>query len=318
MAEKFIPNGDVAFDMMAYHFAQHIAQEPGRFAVSREDSDALSAAVAAYRAALQAARAPGTRSQGATYAKEQARAEAERHIRRLANLIRHNDAVDAQAKFALKLRERPAKATPQTLPDEPPRLKFVRALHEGNGAAPVHELVFYEFHSFSKSKPPGAARIELFVDLIPPDEPIPAHPGANHGGRPWYLRSYTRNPIVLAPPMARVPMRVVYWARWADSMGNVGPFSATAAAWIEGGSHHMLPGGMGMGRPGQPQPQLINDATPVGPAGRERKYFVALVEAQYESMNARHVESSPALPAPAQGERREPRQLEGPAAEEAA
>jgi hypothetical protein len=40
-----------------------------------------------------------------------------------------------------------------------------------------------------------------------------------------------------------------------------------------------------------------------------------LVEAQYESMNARHVESSPALPAPAERERR---QLEGPAVEEAA
>jgi hypothetical protein len=35
--------------------------------------------------------------------------------------------------------------------------------------------------------------------------------------------------------MARVPMRVVYWGRWADSVGNVGPFSATAAAWIEAG-----------------------------------------------------------------------------------
>jgi hypothetical protein len=133
------------------------------------------------------------------------------------------------------------------------------------------------------------------------------------------LRSYTRNPIVLAPPMARVPMRVVYWARWADSSGDVGPFSATAVAWIEGGSHQHLPGGTGMGRfgLGTPQPpRLIEDATPAGPAGRERKYFVALVEAQYESMNARRVvEASPALPEPRE---REPRQIEGPASEKAA
>jgi len=316
MGEKFIPNGDVAFDQMAHNFAQDIAREPERFAIAQEDSDALSAAVAAYRAAFRAARAPISRSPRATRAKAEARAEAERHIRRLANMIRHNDAVDARAKHALKLRARPAKAKTQSVPDEPPRLKFVRALHEGNGSSPVHELEFREFHSEAKTKPPGAVRVELFVDLVPPDEPIPAHPGANHGGRPWYLRSFTRNPIVLAPPMARVPMRVVYWARWADSSGNVGPFSATAAAWIEGGSHHLLPGGMGMGRFGQPQPQLMNDATPVGPAGRERKYFVALVEAQYETMNARPVvESSPALPKPAD---RAPRRLEGPAAEEAA
>jgi hypothetical protein len=56
-------------------------------------------------------------------------------------------------------------------------------------------------------------------------------------GTSLYLRSYTRSPIRLTPPMAKVPMRIVYWARWADSTGNVGPFSATAAAWIEGGNY---------------------------------------------------------------------------------
>ena len=101
----------------------------------------------------------------------------------------------------------------------------------------MHELSFFDFTTRSTRKPEGAVRLELFVDLVLTDEPIPARPGANHGGRPWYLRSYTRSPIVLAPPMASVPMRVVYWGRWADSVGNVGPFSATAVGWIEGGSH---------------------------------------------------------------------------------
>ena len=110
----------------------------------------------------------------------------------------------------------------------------------------MHELTFASLDG--KSKPPGAMRLELFVDLIPPDEEIPAYPGANHAGRPWYLRSYTRSPIKLTPPMARVPMCVVYWGRWADSTGNVGPFSATAVAWIEGGTHALLPGGTGFTR----------------------------------------------------------------------
>ncbi len=35
-------------------------------------------------------------------------------------------------------------------------------------------------------------------------------------------------------------MRVVYWARWADATGEVGPMSAAAAGWVEGGSHHLM------------------------------------------------------------------------------
>lgn len=80
-------------------------------------------------------------------------------------------------------------------------------------------------------------RVELFIDLIAPEAEIPTHPGATRAARPFYLRSYTRSPIRLIPPMADVPMRVVYWARWADTAGNVGPFSATAVGWVESGSH---------------------------------------------------------------------------------
>src|SRR5690242_90192 len=107
--------------------------------------------------------------------------------------------------------------------------------------------------------------MELFVDLIPPDEPIPAYPGANLGGRPWYLRSFTRNPIIIAPPMPRVPMRVVYWGRWADSVGNVGPFSATTVGWIEGGTHHALPGGAGTGIGRVKALPIFDDARDPGP-----------------------------------------------------
>lgn len=173
----------------------------------------------------------------------------------------------------------------------------MRALHEC-GATPVHELEFRAHDASSGARPAGAVRLELFVDLIPPDEPIPAHPGANYGSRPWYLRSYTRSPIKLAPPMARVPMRVVYWGRWADSMGNVGPLSATAVGWIEGGSHWGLPGGAamafgGLGGLGARPTPMLDVATATGPAHREPTYRVAVLEVQYESLNPR------VLPAPA-------------------
>ena len=50
----------------------------------------------------------------------------------------------------------------------------------------------------------------------------------------WYLRSYTTSPIHVDFPKANQPMRVVYWARWADAKGNVGPFCRTVVARVEG------------------------------------------------------------------------------------
>jgi hypothetical protein len=304
MSEKFIPNGDFDFVTMAENFARTIAADPARFAVSQLDAEALSVAVVNFRAALNAARGNSSRSAVATRAKEEARAVAEKIVRRLASVIRVNDGISAASKMSLGMRERPAKVKQQPVPAEPPRLRFVRALHE-SGATPLHELEFGELHKFQRSgRPDGAVRLELFVDLIPPEEAIPGHPGANHSGRPWYLRSFTRSPIVLAPPMTRVPMRVVYWGRWADSSGNVGPFSATAVAWIEGGSSHSLPGGIGMVVPGARQPAaLLEEANP--PGRRAQTISVLVMEAQYQSFHPQQVPQA----AP---------QLQGPAMEEAA
>ena len=146
---------------------------------------------------------------------------------------------------------------------------------------------------------------------------MPTHPGVSHGSWAWYLRSYTRSPIKVVPPIANVPMRVVYWGRWADSLGNVGPFSATAVAWIEGGTHRFLPGGVGMGTlgsiGGREEVPVLDVERADGPAKRDEKYSVAVLEAKYASLAPQQV--PPALPEPVEGE---VRQLEGPPQSEAA
>jgi hypothetical protein len=303
VSRKFIPNGDLDFATKAECFARTLLAEPERYDVPRGEAEALDAAVKRYRATLQATRSGG-RSQAATRAKEDARGEAEQIMRRLGHLVRLNKRIDAPSKILLGIRERTARPKMTPCPQEPPRLRFVRALHQA-GASPRHELSFTSY-DMKRARPDGAVRLELFVDLVSPDEPIPSHPGANLGGRPWYLRSFTRTPIVLAPPMPRVPMRVLYWGRWADSAGGVGPFGATCAAWIEGGTHGShLPGGIGL-HFGRPQPKLI-DHEPAQPAGRDERYSVAVLEVHYQSFHAH------ALPAPAAAAAgNEPRQLEGP------
>ena len=308
MSKKFIPNGDLDFATMAEAFARNVAKEPERFGVAQSDVEEMTAKVVRFRATLQKSRFGAGKSEAATREKAESRGEAEQVIRRLAHIMRVNPRLDAAGRVLLGLRQRTARAKPQSVPAEPPRLRFVRALHEGNGATPVHELEFKAYDS-GTSRPEGAVRLELFVDLVPPEEKIPSHPGANLASRPWYLRSYTRSPVKLTPPIARVPMRVVYWGRWADSSGNVGPFSATAAGWIEGGSHHGLPGDVATYF-GKPATRLMeHEPAAPGPAERERHYSVAELEAQYETYNPQRAVPSPQLPAPQEQERR---RLEGP------
>lgn len=295
---KFIPNGDLDFRAMARGFAATIAKDPDAYVVSREDAEALTLAVQRYGDALQRARFGGGRSSKATFEKDAARADLEKIIRWTATLIRANEKIDPAAKFALNLSERPAKAARKLCPQEPPRLRFVQALHRASAGSPMHELRFSSLDH--KPKPQGATRLELFVDLIAPDEPIPVRPGDNHGGRPWYLRSYTRSPIRIVPPMAKVAMRVVYWARWADSTGNVGPFSASAAGWVEGGniSHRAMRIG-DMGRSfnrDDERPVAIEDRREEL-APRERDYAVAVIEAHYVSLMSGRPATN-ALPSP--------------------
>lgn len=316
MSKKFIPNGDLDFVMKAESFARTLLKDVDRYEIPRGDAEELDVAVKAYRAALNVARSGGGRSAAATRAKEDARAQAEQIMRRLGHLVRLNKKLDGASKIALGIRERTARPKATPCPQEPPKLRFVRALHE-SGASPMHELKFTAM-DWTKAKPEGAVRLELFVDLVAPDEPVPTHPGANLGSRPWYLRSYTRSPIVIAPPMPRVPMRILYWARWADSAGGVGPFSATAAAWIEGGTHHSLPGGFALQLDrSRPQPKMLDTDQPQQPAERDERYRVAVLEVHYQSFHTHAASAS--LPAPETAQaglsQSETRQLEGPAAE---
>jgi hypothetical protein len=116
--------------------------------------------------------------------------------------------------------------------------------------------------------------------------------------------------------MARVPMRVVYWGRWADSSGEVGPISATCVAWVEGGTDRFLPGGAGMVYSGLGSPKsipILEDATMPGaggPANREPIYRIAILEVQQQSLRGPEISEPPLPPLP--------RQIEGPAETEAA
>lgn len=295
------------------NFAKNVADDPAKYHVAQEDVDALVTTVDAFLAALQANFSPVTRNQLTTRAKLESRAKAEEIIRRIGHMIRADNKIENSAKAVLRIRERAKRSRKSRCPVEPPRLTFVRARHTTTAATPMHELKFSSAESWGKSKPQGATRLELFVDLIPPEGPVPSNPGATASGRPWYLRSFTRSPIVIEPPMARVPMRVVYWARWADNTGNVGPFSQTVEGWISFSNQRARPVLMG-----RQQAQLIKTDTSKQLVD-ESTYSVAVIEAHYLTVNTRAMrEENPKLEAPKlEVTVREMKQIEGPAPIEA-
>ena len=92
-------------------------------------------------------------------------------------------------------------------------------------------------------------------------------------------------------------------------MGNVGPFSATAVGWTEGGTHRKLPLVLGKLK----TTPVIEDYAASGPAHREKTYVVALLEEQYRAFNPQ----TPANQLPAAASENGPRRL-GPAQGEAA
>ena len=250
---KFVPSADSDFAMTANNFAEYLARHAEACGVTPDDVAEVREAVDAFRSALTATLQQFERSSKNTWQKNEARKAAEKIVRKHANVIRSNPDVGDFHKFALRLKRTKRSASPKVrkCPAHPPLLHFIGSrdgvrgdLAQGSGSG-AHILRFRAMEDrdpkdagmVRKAKPDGAARIELYMDLIPVGEPVPTHPmeRAQEGkGWPLYLRSFTTNPIEVEFPVPREPHLVVYWARWAGVTGDTGRFSRTCVARLEG------------------------------------------------------------------------------------
>jgi hypothetical protein len=235
MAGRFIPDSDVEFANMAKQFADRIAQDPRRYTLSDQDAEELSRKVQAFRDALAKTLWRPKRTAIAVIAKDERRKEAEEIVRRFGRIIRASHQISAADKLAARVKERSKSLRKRKCPAAPPQVWFQGAIGDVGAGCPLHQLRVEPGYNFRGEQPrDGAVRMELFVDLVAPGEPMPAFPGEAMGGRPWYLGSFTKSPIRVAPPVPPTPMLVVYWVRWADSSCRTGPFSRTCEARWEG------------------------------------------------------------------------------------
>jgi hypothetical protein len=190
VGQKFIPDGDSDFALMAKGFARHLSSDPSTYHIPDDVAREIAAAVETYRKALAANTWRYTKSMKTSREKNMARERAERLIRDAANLIRANRQIDSQARWLLGMKERSTRPKRRGCPQTPPKLSFV----EANVIKGVHVIRFRDpfGKESSDAKPAGAERLELYYDLVPPGEPIPQHPGERTGGHKLYLRSFKR------------------------------------------------------------------------------------------------------------------------------
>lgn len=247
---RFIPPKDSDFAYMSRKFASHVVEHAERLEVPAEKMEELRAAAAVFREALCRSLYHRTAGPKATSEKNDARKHAEKVVRATARYLRGavEEKLTGIDRLMLNMPERPKRAKRLECPQVAPELRFVGAVgphgtqvHVGNA---VRHILEYgnDFDHSSSAKPHGAARLELFVELVPVGEPIPSHPAERSGGRLWYVRSYTTSRFEVTFPVMDdgTPMLVCYWGRWADSSGGVGPFSQTCVARVEGAAEMAL------------------------------------------------------------------------------
>jgi hypothetical protein len=233
-SKKFIPDADSDFAYTALVFARKIEADPARYHLTPEDAAYIAKAVKEFRSALAKATDRHTRTQPTIRAKNAARKTAEKIVRAYGRVIRSNPAISDEDKSSVRIYERKKKCTRKPCPKTAPYIRYLGAYDDGGPGSIRHVLKFKDhFCSTTDALPDGAERLELFVEWVPQGERIPQSPEEMYG-RPWYLRSFTRSRMEVKFPMPPVPMMIVYWGRWADSKGEVGPWSQTVAARVEG------------------------------------------------------------------------------------
>jgi hypothetical protein len=235
----FIPDSDSEFAKMSRCFVDYIERHAERLPLSREQIEKLTGAVEAFRDALARTMWPSTAGPRATSIKNMARADAEKFIRGLARILRAAESLTPVDREMLNVHEPAKRLKRRECPQIAPVLTF-----KGSPPDAGHRHILEYRNDFDNkrgAKPHGAARLELFVELVPPEvaaaKKIPARPDQLSGGKYWYLRSFSSSRFeVEFPVMADgSAMLVVYWGRWADASGNYGPFSKTCVARVEGG-----------------------------------------------------------------------------------
>lgn len=218
MSTPFIPNRDADFNPWLENFATLISANPSAYGLSAGDAAEVAGAYAKWQAAYAVATAPTTRTGPSIAEKDACRAATVVIVRRLAGLVRANAAVPESLKLGLGVRTRGPGQSRTPVPTECPSLSVI-GLSLASHQLAAGDNVFGP----QRAKPRGAAAL-LVVRTI-------ADTPANDPNEATFLTLATRNRFTSRFQTADGGKIATYFARWANSKGQLGPWSGPV--WMQ-------------------------------------------------------------------------------------
>jgi hypothetical protein len=219
--QSYIPSKEALLLAFATNFSTLITAVPATYGLTAPDAVAIAAVVNPFAAAYALATNPATRTTITIDTKDTAKAAMLVTVRRYAQLIKSDVAVNDEDKLALGIGIRDLVPTPIVAPATFPLLNPV-------GAGPLtHELRFADnLTPDSRAKPAGALGMQLFrsIGVVPPGSAAAAS----------FLAFVTKQPYVSAFDEADKNKTAYYYARWQTRTGLVGPWSQVASFTIAG------------------------------------------------------------------------------------
>lgn len=232
--QPFVPRRDHDFSQWAMSFAQIVSDDPGRYAISPTEAQALTQWAQTFADALRQASEPVTRTQVAVSEKDAARNSTEAFFRNIAALIRVNNGISDSDKIALGIRPRNTSWTHVNVPDTSPLLRIIAA------TPGMHTLAYADtFTPTSRAKPFGAACLHLVMDVSFDGQPPSLE-------RAKFVGSFTRQPMLVHHVPEHRGRQATYWGRWANRRGEMGPWSLPVSFTIANGGGVGAVSGEGM------------------------------------------------------------------------
>ncbi len=213
MLETFgIPRQDAQAVNYINIFATKVAMGPGVYMLSSADSAAISLAAANLQSAYTAAITPATRNKLTVSAKDEARNAAEALIRLYSIQIKYNAGITTQDKEAIGIAQPNPFRSQRNVPNSSPLLAIL-------GNLPGSQTLRFSDANTpdSRRKPFGAQMLELRVavaETVVTDVAL---------AKPCGI--FSKNPIGVAFDNADNKKVASYFGRWADTKGEVGPWS---------------------------------------------------------------------------------------------
>lgn len=214
MSTDWLPRRDLDLRRFSANAVERIAPDPMVWGLSESDSASLSAASAAFSAALQVAGDPLTRTRCHVEGKRVARAALETNLRSVVGRVRHCPAVSDEMCLELGLRPHDGVLTPAAPPRSQPMLGIV-AIARLRQRLHIADLE----NTARRARPADAIGAEVYAYVG--EEPAPM----DDLSRWRFVGLATRKELWIDYPADAAGRPVTLLARWINRKGQGGPVS---------------------------------------------------------------------------------------------